>query len=247
VALYVPAPLGLFSLDLMSERQPFDTPDIPDAERLTARARIADWATAAIRWEARAGFDRWRAARSFGTVGAAGRFERGRVSIGIDADAWLGTGAFGTATVSGGWRSARVRRGFVLDLSSAGQTIAARAPLDLWPAGDTGHARRTLLRAHPVLDDGRLRVDRLGRHLAQVSAEAQHWWHASGAVPIGAAIFVDAARLAGRPLANARNLTDVDTGAGFRLALPGRTGFLRADFAHGLRDGRNAVSVSWTP
>jgi len=36
----------------------------------------------------------------------------------------------------------------------------------------------------------------------------------------------------------------VDAGAGIRLSLPG-VGVLRLDLAHGLRDGRNALSIAW--
>jgi hypothetical protein len=41
-------------------------------------------------------------------------------------------------------------------------------------------------------------------------------------------------------------LTDADVGAGLRIALPSGAGVLRADVAHGLRDGANAVSLAWT-
>ena len=38
--------------------------------------------------------------------------------------------------------------------------------------------------------------------------------------------------------------TQVDVGGGLRLSLPG-TSVLRVDLAHGLRDGRTALSVGW--
>jgi hypothetical protein len=248
VALHVPTSRALFSLELMSEQQPFDDAALPDARRLRTRFRIADWATPALRWETRGGFARWRDAGSFGTLGAATRFDHGTTRAGAEIDLWLGESTFGTALLSAGWRSSESRRGFVLDVSTMVEGVSVNAPLDLWPAGDTGQARRTLLRAHPVLTDGRLRVERLGRYAAQATAEGQHWWRAGGVVPLGAALFVDAARVTRRPSAAAGGaLGDVDIGAGFRLALPGRHGTFRADLAHGLRDGRNAFSVHWTP
>jgi hypothetical protein len=135
-----------------------------------------------------------------------------------------------------------------VDLTGAVEMMGSAAPLDSWPAGDTGHARSRLLRAHPLLDDGRLRVDRLGRRLFQATAEAQHWWRPMAAVPVAAAIFVDAghtsARLA-RPGSGGDGVGDVDVGVGFRLALPARAGLFRTDVAHGLRDGRSALSISW--
>jgi hypothetical protein len=248
VALHVPASIGLFSLDLTRERQPFDLAALPDSERLTARLRAANWARPDLRWETRGGLDRWRDAGSLGTIGAATLFARGALRLGGEADVWLGDRTFAAGLVHAAWRSSDVRRGFLLDLSCAAWATAADAPLDLWPSGDTGQVRPTLLRAHPLLDDGRLRVDRLGRHLIHGSAEAQHWWRAAGVAPIGAAIFVDAARVTRRPFSAAqRPLADVDVGAGFRLAFPGGQGTFRADLAHGLRDGRNAFSVSWNP
>ena len=245
IALHTPTSLGLLSLDMSAERQPFDVP-IREAERLTTRVRAADWVTPFFRWEARAGFARWRHAGSYGTAGAAARVEGGGARAGAEVDAWFGDHRFATATLHAGWRSSAVRHGFVVDLSAAGEMVAARAPLDLWPAGDTGHARRSLLRAHPVLDSGRLQVARLGRHLAQGTAEAQHWWRAA-AVPIGGALFVDLARTSARPAeaSDRRAVTDVDVGAGFRLALPGRHGLFRADLARGLRDGRTVLSIGW--
>ena len=252
VALHVPASVALISLDLTAEDQPFDSPALPQAERLTARGRAANWAASWLRWETRGGFALWRdtgrGARSFATAGGALRFERGAARAGADADVWLGDSSFMTGVLHAGWRSSQSRRGFVTDLSGVVEAVGAGTPLDLWPAGDTGHARRTLLRAHPVLSEGRLRVGRLGRHLAQATVEAQHWWRAAGVAPIGAALYVDAARVTRRfsPPAS-RGLGDVDVGAGIRLALPGRHGTFRADLAHGLRDGANTFSVGWTP
>ncbi|MGH8189565.1 MAG: hypothetical protein ACREUC_23625, partial [Steroidobacteraceae bacterium] len=245
VGLHVPAAFGVFSLEVLSERQPFSDPLSADAERVATQARLADWVNGVFRWEARAGYARWEQQGRFATIGGATRFERGRVRIGASLDTWLGATGFAVGTVQGGWRSSSHRRGFVLDVEGTLETMHRDAPLDLWRAGDTGHARQTLLRAHPVLDEGRLRVDRLGRHLAQATAEAQHWWRPAGAIGLGAAAFVDAARTSGRIAGGSR--TDIDAGAGIRLALPGRTGLFRLDVAHGLRDGRNALSVSWTP
>ena len=247
-ALHWPASIGLLSLDVFAERQPFDDIALQDADRLTTRVRASNWATSTLRWETRGGLARWRDARSFGTIGGATRFERDAIRASIDADVWFGERRFATGLLHATWRSTDSRRGFVLDLAGSLEVAAADAPLDLWPAGDTGQARRTLLRAHPALNDGRLRVDRLGRHLMHATAEAQHWWRAARVAPIGAAIFVDAARLAHRPAgAPQRPIADVDVGAGFRFAFPGRRGMFRADVAHGLRDGRNAVSIGWSP
>jgi predicted double-glycine peptidase len=247
IALHVPASFGLFSMELWDERQPFNVVDVPDAQRLVGRLRVANWITPVLRWEGRGGFARWRHAGAFGVVGGAVRIEGRGARAGVEADAWLGDHSFATTLLRGGWRSSGSRRGFAIDLSAGVETVTNATPLDLWAAGDTGHARGMLLRAHPVLDEGRLRVERLGQHLAQASSEAQYWWRPAGVLPIAAAIFVDAARVNRRRAVAGEALVDVDAGAGFRLSLPGRTGLFRVDVAHGLRDGRNAVSLSWSP
>ena len=133
--------------------------------------------------------------------------------------------------------------GLVVIATAAAQLISSHAPLDLWPAADTGHARATLARAHPLLDAGQLRVDRLGRALVQASVEGRRWWRAAGPVRAAAAAFADAARTArrwGRP-----PLLDIDTGIGGRLAIDGMPGVFRVDLAKGLRDGATAVSLGY--
>jgi hypothetical protein len=125
------------------------------------------------------------------------------------------------------------------------QTATAFTPLALWRAGDTGQARPTLLRAHPVLDHGRLRTDRLGRLFAQISFEIQRWWRVAGPVRAAAAAFGDAGRTARMRAGAAQN--DVDLGLGARLALAGMSGIFRIDVARGLRDGATAVSFVYEP
>ena len=41
------------------------------------------------------------------------------------------------------------------------------------------------------------------------------------------------------------SLTDADVGAGLRISLPSGAGVLRADVAHGLRDGANAGWINY--
>ena len=37
----------------------------------------------------------------------------------------------------------------------------------------------------------------------------------------------------------------IDLGAGLRITIPGTPGVLRADVAHGLHDGANALTFGW--
>ena len=117
--------------------------------------------------------------------------------------------------------------------------------MNLWPAGDTGHARAALLRAHPVLDEGRLRVERLGRVFVHGSLEAQRWWRVAGPLRIAAAAFTDLGRTARRTDSTARG--DVDVGLGARVAVAGIPGVFRADLGKGLRDGATAISLVYEP
>ena len=101
-----------------------------------------------------------------------------------------------------------------------------------------------LARAHPLLDEGRLRLSRLGRHAFYGSGEIQHWWQGPLLSAIGATLFADSVRTTGRVI-DAGALVDVDVGAGVGFAsllVPGR---IRIDVAHGLRDGADALTVRY--
>jgi hypothetical protein len=169
--------------------------------------------------------------------------DRAQASLG--AGTWLGEDRFATAELLLDLRSSIRRRGTVVVASSAVQGASRRTPLDLWPAGDNGLARPGTLRAHPVLDHGRLRVGRLGRLFAGGSLEAQRWWAPQGRLQTGAAVFLDAARTWNRVQGPPRH--DVDVGAGVRLAIAGLSGTFRADVAKGLRDGATWASFVYEP
>jgi hypothetical protein len=252
VSLAVPAAAaGIFTLTGFTERQPFTAPSVPDAERTGARAQLADWATGSVRWEAGGGVDRWAGTGAFAVAAGRVRMDRGRLRIDVGADGWFGRRRFALARTVARWRSSNAPRGVVFVAGAGVERATAATPLDLWPAGDTGHARPALLRAHPVLDGGRLDVERLGRILAHGTGEAQRWWKAPGPVALGAAIFLDAGRTTRRVApptgADADPITDIDVGVGVRAALPNGRGLLRLDAGHGLRDGRRAISIAWEP
>jgi hypothetical protein len=176
-------------------------------------------------------------------AGASGTLTHRGTTVRVSGDAWLGERAFGVGEVDARWSSAREPRGTVLTVRGGIQALGADAPLDTWAAGDTGHARAPLLRAHPVLADGRLDVQRLGRRLQHAGVEIQRWRPGPGAISLGFSGFLDTARTSHRLAADPR--VDADVGVGVRLAIPGQRGLFRVDIAHGLRDGRDAVSVAW--
>ncbi len=110
-----------------------------------------------------------------------------------------------------------------------------------------GLVRDPLLRAHPLLSDGVVDLtssSAFGRTLAYGSAEEQRWFERPVLVRVGVAGFVDVAR-ATRQAAAGTTPVQVDIGVGLRFKIPGQTGVLRADIAHGLRDGSNALTFGW--
>jgi hypothetical protein len=156
-----------------------------------------------------------------------------RVDVRAEGEFWSGSTSFSRSAVSIAAFSSKARAGFVY-VARAGAAAGSRSlPPLVWFAGDTGQTRDTLLRAHPLVDEGRVRVEQMGRRLLNASGEAQRWW-SRGLVRTAAAAFIDMARVGGQLETGTRG--DVDAGVGVRVALPG-AGTLRADVARGLRHG----------
>jgi outer membrane translocation and assembly module TamA len=104
--------------------------------------------------------------------------------------------------------------------------------------------RDVLLRAHPLLDGNSISSGVFGRRLLSGGVEFQRWTRPSKwLLQYAPAVFVDAAR-ATRGLASTIAPAQIDAGVGLRVSAPG-AGTLRFDLAHGLRDGRTALSVMW--
>jgi hypothetical protein len=238
---------GVWGVEADAERQPFDAVQFEPAERLTAKAMLADWGTDAIRWELQGGIEQRNDLGQGGVIGGGLRWVTGgdRIEARGQATTFLGTSRFAAGELSVAARSRATRVGMVLLGSGSVHAVSAAAPLELWAAGDTGDARQTLVRAHPVLDDGRLRIERLGRLLVSASVEAQRWWALRGPVRVAGALFVDAARTASRVALPVRH--DVDPGVGLRLAVTGVPGVFRVDLAKGLSDGASVLSLTYVP
>ncbi len=247
IAARAPAPWGgVWGFDADWERQALTLPGA-QIERRAARASISDWASGALRWDVNGGYEQRDAAASYAVLGGSLTLATpgDRVTARLRADGWAGTTRFGLGEVGIAGRSRTERRGYVVLVWATLQGMSGAAPLDVWFAGDTGHARPTLLRGHPVLDDGKLRVDRLGRTLVSGSVETQRWWPIRGVLRVGAAMFVDAARTASRLEASALN--DVDVGAGARLAVTALPGTFRVDLGKGVYDGSFTLSLTYLP
>jgi hypothetical protein len=249
VALSFDAPArwgGIWGVHGFWEQEQFTDPVVPLAERAGGSIRWGNWISPVFRFSADVGVEDWEA---FGTVGRSRadlRFvsRNSRITVSGGGETWWGADTFSRAELAATAISSRQRRGTVYRVQAGASAGTSDLPLLLWFAGDTGQTRDTLLRAHPVVDDGRLRVPQLGRQLLNASIEIQRWWTA-GLLRAGAAAFIDAARAARRLDAGARG--DVDAGIGFRLALPGVAGVVRADVAAGLRHGGTKWSFVYEP
>ena len=239
-----PAPWGgVWGVEGFRERQSFTAAAFPASERTGAQVTQSQWATRRLRWSVAAGVDRWRRIGTFGSVGGGLRLASGgdRLTIQTQASHWLGGSGFTAGGAAVRARSSIESRGMVWLATGAIEMASIRTPMDMWPAGDTGAARPTLLRAHPVLaGEGRMRVSRIGRAVENASVEGQRWWRIAGPIRGAAAAFVDAARTSRGPAGPPRR--DVDVGIGARFTGAGIPGTLRIDVAAGISDGAKALS-----
>jgi hypothetical protein len=155
-------------------------------------------------------------------------------------------GGFGAWASGAGieWRSALRHEGNVVALRAGADLAGTDTPLALWQGAGLGHARRTLLRAHPLVDDGVITGEVFGRRLYSANGEWRRWLRPlKGTIRVAPAVFVDSA-YADRRL-EPGDAWQLDAGVGLRVAIPGSQ-VLRVDLAKGLRDGRTVFSVGWT-
>ena len=248
LAIEAPAPWGgVWSVQAYTERQPFTASEVAAAEQTGGGVGVSNWIAPRWRWTIGAGVDEWAEVGTRGRAAGALQFvsvDR-RVEATLGADVWSGASSFTVTDARVQARTSAERLGLILIASAGVETASRSTPLNLWPAGDTGHVRASLLRAHPVLDGGRLRVERLGRTFLHTSIEVQHWWRVAGPVRAAAAALIDIGRTAQRTGGHAQ--TDADVGIGGRLAVPAIPGILRLDAAKGLRDGAFRVSLVYQP
>jgi hypothetical protein len=247
VRLDTPGPWGaVWTMEGFSAREAFDRAELGRSERASATLAASQWVAPGLRLSIRGGFESWNGRASYAAAGLALRVatRRNRVQGELALDSWRGDAAFARFHGLLTGRTSPARTGTVV-VGRGGFGIASRnVPLDLWYAGDTGHVREVLSRAHPLLENSRLRTDLLGRGILHGSVELQRWWPAS-LIQIGGAAFIDSVRTFDRLQPGSR--TDADVGAGFRLAVPGVRGVFRADVARGLRDGAVAFAFVYQP
>jgi len=241
-----PGPGGIWTIDASRETQTFGTAAVEET-RTRAGLQIRNWIGQRARVSGGVGLERWSDRGRSASFAAAAEFWPlvDRLAIEGRTTAWRGGGdPFSTAAAIARFRSKTASTATVWLLDAGYRIASESSPASVWPGGDTGHARDVLLRAHPLLDGGIITGGVFGRRVASGSAELQHWI-APRTRPFrfAPAAFVDVAR-ATRGLPTTDTRVQVDAGGGIRLSLFGM-GVLRIDAAHGLRDGRSALSIGW--
>jgi len=205
-----------------------------------------------VRYSVTGGLDAWSGDGKAASIG--GALEHiafaERLVVSVNATRWApltGGSAFSSVSTQVTARSSADIRDWVVRGTAGVQRVGDAAPMTLWPGAGEGLTRVPLLRAHPLLDEGVVDVtgsSAFGRTLAFGSAELQRWLEPLPLVRLGIAGFTDVAR-ASRQLSTGATPVEVDAGIGLRVKIPGTPGVLRADVAHGLRDGANALTVGW--
>lgn len=215
-------------------------------QRSRATLDFSRWVTGSLRLEAGAALDRRDEVGTRMALGAGAelRGPRDRLALRAGARGWEGAGpAFGSLAVAaaartepgGSWRL-RGRAGL--------EAASAEAPRTEWPGAGTGRARPHLLRAHPLLEEGAIAGPAFGRVLAHAGLAVDRALPAVGPLSPRLGAFLDLARPwetggIGTPRFQA------DLGIGVALGVPGAAGRLRLDYARGLRDGAEALTLRW--
>lgn len=245
-AFVAPAPVikGTWQIDALRETETFVAASRQTRTHFGGAAGA--WVTDRLRIGGRAGIDRWLDRKRQLMTGFDGEYWAipDHVKVSGSVTHWAGNDPFSVGRFDVLARSAADRSGSVWLLRAGAGAASDRAPALAWPGADTGQVRDVLLRAHPLLDDDSISDGVFGRRLVSGGVEFQRWTRPSKwLLQYAPAAFVDVAR-ATRGFESSITPTQVDAGVGLRLSAPG-SGVLRIDLAHGLRDGRTALSVTW--
>ncbi len=243
LGLAVPIPPGVIRIVTFDERETYGSGDVE--RRRGATIALADWLGADTRWDVSLGADRWHDRAPSPSIGAGVDRHVGQlVVLSARATAWPALARTWAATTRLEWRSRSDHEGHVWTARAGLDAAGSQSPLALWSAAGSGARAAAPLRAHPVLDDGRIEHAAFGRRLVHAGVEWRRWFSAGNElVRVGPAAFVDVAR-ASRGASFSDTRAHADVGAGLRFVLPGY-GVVGLDLARGLRDGRMAVSIGW--
>jgi len=243
---------GLWGVSLAGERQTYESGGaLSEETRRRAEFHVSNWTARGLRWEGTAAIDRFadrgsaesRRALSLGGAVEA-RLASDRARFGMRAATWVGQFETWSLAFQSEWRSKTRNEGTAWLARAQDTVVASDAPLALWPGAGTGQGRDGLLRAHPLIDNGIIRDATFGRHVADGGVEGRRWMQLSGKpIRFAPAVFLDVAR-AYHTLDDPSQGWQADVGGGLRVAIPG-SGVFRIDVAHGLGDGRTALSIGW--
>ena len=246
VTYAAPSRMGVWRTELFTEKQTYGNEGASIVEsRRGGGLSLSNWTTGLLGWSLAAGIDDWKERGSTATFSAAAdqRLAADAISLRGSGSALFGSFGAWTAAAGATWRSHPRHEGTVLVANAGLDFSSDAAPLALWPGAGAGHARGPLLRAHPLLEDGRINGEVFGRSVAHANLEGRRWLRpVMKIVRIAPAVFIDAARADRRR--DDGVAWHVDAGAGLRIAFPG-SGVLRLDVGKGLRDGATAFSIAW--
>jgi hypothetical protein len=240
-----PSALGVWRVELFGEKQSYGVGEVVTESRRGGSILLTHWTSSMTRWELGGGVDAWSDGRHTLDVAVAAdqRLSADRVSVRLGGGFFHGSFRARTTSARLAWRSSVRHDGAVLLARAGIDTASAQAPRALWPGAGTGPGRDLLLRAHPLLDDGRITSGIFGRRLIHAGFEAERWLKpVLKIVRVAPAVFLDVASVDQR-LARGRDW-HADLGAGLRMALPG-SDVIRVDIGKGLRDGSTALSAGW--
>lgn len=213
---------------------------------------LGHWITSTARYEVSGGVDRWDDSRTAVSAGLSldRRFLADRVALTLAGRQWWpldGTSSFGSATLRALWRTSTAHGGSVALVSGGYAAVAKDTPLTEWPGAGDQSVGSPFLRAHPLTHGGIVDGVGFGRRLASATVEGRRWLERPSLVRLGVAAFLDAAQVGDtlRPAIGRR--LSVDLGVGVRVRVPGREGVIRLDYARGVRDGANAVTLGYAP
>lgn len=189
-------------------------------ERLRAEVGLEEWVRPDTRVGLTLGLERWRGHARAGSAGLSVLRSHADDALRLSAAAsgWVASGeTFGTGSFDarltlpqGNHRS--------WHLGAGAAAASSRAPRLLWPGAGTGRVRAPLLRAHPLVEDGRIGGPGFGRGLVHGTVE-HRIFSRIGPLRVGGALFVDAAHTWARGIPGERRRALVDVGFGPFLSL----------------------------